>query len=210
MLKDARFQASAAKEGTFIAGYTVIADVGSTLIKLLRDQMTPEPVAQPELIGMASPADKGDLSLSLYLFNIKENGESRRTQMQPLGTGELQYPPLAINLHYLLTAHSAADMQSRTLDEHRMLGRALQLLHDHAVIRGPLLQGGLAESGEEIQIAVESIASDTLTGFWNFGDAPYKMSLVLRVGPVFLDSTRTRKASRVIEREIRLQDKDDN
>lgn len=192
---------------TGIGDYSVIADVGQTLIGLLRDKMTPEPIPQPELIGMASPADKGDLALSLYLYSIKENGESRRTSMVDKGGGNLQYPPLSLDLFYLLTAHSNADPQFRVLDEQRIMGKALQVLYDHSILRGANLKGALAAGNEEIRVAMESLSADQLTGFWKFGDAPYKLTVGYRVGPVLLDSTRVKTVARVVEREIQFKDK---
>src|SRR5690606_37200960 len=94
-----------------VGNHNVIADVGLGLLSLLREKMTPNPVPQPELIGIAPPDEKGDLVLSLYLYNIRENGESRKTQMQNRGNGELQYPPMALDLYFLLTAHSTAEVK---------------------------------------------------------------------------------------------------
>lgn len=48
-----------------IGDYSVIADVSASLVKLLRENMTPDPIPQPEMIGLASPVDKG---ISTYLF----------------------------------------------------------------------------------------------------------------------------------------------
>ncbi len=169
--------------------------------------MTPEPVAQPELIGMASPADKGDFVLTLYLYRVSENGESRRNEPLPRGNGMLQHPPMAVDLHYILTAYSNADLQSRTLDEHRIIGRALQIMYDHAIVRTPYLQGSLADSGEELRVALEPLSADALSGMWNFGETPYRLTVPIRVGPVLIDSTRIKSATRVVERHIRLEDK---
>ncbi|WP_256256137.1 DUF4255 domain-containing protein [Paenibacillus sp. BC26] len=193
--------------GIVIGTYSAIADAGASLLKLLRENMTPEPVAQSELIGMASPADKGDLVLSLYLYRITENSEARRNEMQARGSGMLQFPPMAVDLHYILTPYSSADLHSRTLDEHVIIGRAMQVLHDHAIVRGGYLQGSLAESNEELRVVVESLPVDILTGLWNFGDMPYKMSLPIRVGPVNVDSTRLKSTTRVVERHIKLEEK---
>lgn len=194
------------KGGTVIGGYTVIADVGASLLKLLRDQLSPDPVPRPDLIGMASPVDKGDFVLSLYLCSIRENGEARRNEMQPVG-GVLRYPPLAVDLHYLLTAHSTADLHTRTLDEHRVLGRVMQVLYDNSVLRSPYLEGTLSENNEELRVTAESLSTDQLTQLWQFGDNPYKLSLAYRVGPVLLESNRVKPGPRVLERNITLRDK---
>jgi hypothetical protein len=192
--------------GAVIGGYTVIADVGASLLKLLREQLSPDPVPRPDLIGMASPVDKGDFVLSLYLCSIRENGEARRNEMQPQG-GELRYPSLAVDLHYLLTAHSTADLHTRTLDEHRVLGRVMQVLYDNSVIRNPYLEGTLSENNEELRITAENLATEQLSQLWQFGDIPYKLSLAYRVGPILLESNRVKPGPRVVQRSITLRDK---
>lgn len=201
-----RFLPETRGRGRPIGSYTVIADVGASLLKLLREHLSPDPVPRPDLIGMASPVDKGDFTLSIYLCSIRENGEARRTEMIPQG-GILRYPPLAVDLHYLLTAHSTADLHTRTLDEQRILGKAMQALYDNSVIRSPYLEGTLSENNEEIRITAENYTTEQMTQVWQFGDNPYKLSLPYRVGPVLLDSDRVRPGPRVVERRITLQDK---
>ncbi|CAM4472925.1 hypothetical protein FHS16_004315 [Paenibacillus endophyticus] len=189
-----------------MGGYTVIADLGASLLRLLRDHLTPDPVPRPDLIGMASPRDAGDLALSLFLYNVKENGESRRTGMIDRG-GVLQYPPQALDFYFIMTAHSNADRLTRSLDEHRILGRAMQVLYDNGVLSGPYLEGTLAEVGSPIRLALMSLEGDELMKLWQFGDMPYKLSVVYRVGPVMLDSNRVKSVSRVVERHIVLEEK---
>ncbi|MFX3632984.1 MAG: DUF4255 domain-containing protein [Candidatus Pristimantibacillus sp.] len=189
-----------------MAGYTAVADLGASLLRLLRSNMTPDPVPRPDMIGIASPRDAGDLALSLFLFNVKENGEARRTSMQDRG-GVLQYPPQALDLYYLVTAHSNADRLTRSLDEHRILGRVMQVLYDNSVIRAPYLEGSLAESGETLRISHIGMEGEEMLKLWQFGDLPYKLSVVYRIGPVLLDSTRSKTVSRVVERHIVLEDK---
>ncbi|MDB5053996.1 MAG: hypothetical protein JWM44_2046 [Bacilli bacterium] len=186
---------------TEIGQYTVIADVGMSLIQLLRENMVPEPVLQPEFIGLSSPIDKGDLSLSLFLYQIKESAD-RQTQMLSRGAGTLQFPPMTVELYYLLTAHSAAELQTRTLDEHRILGRALQVLYDHSILKNSALQGSLADTNEELRIVMESLPLDTMLTL--FPNIPYKLSVCFSVGPVYIDSTRVKATKRVIERDISI------
>lgn len=189
-----------------MGGYTVIADLEASLLRLLRDHLTPDPVPRPDLIGMASPRDAGDLALSLFLFNVKENGEARRTGMVDRG-GVLQYPPQALDFYFMMTAHSNADRLTKSLDEHRILGRAMQVLYDNAVLSGPYLEGTLAESGSAIRLTLMSMEGEELMKLWQFGDLPYKLSVVYRVGPVMLDSNRVKAVSRVVERHIVLEEK---
>jgi hypothetical protein len=184
-----------------IGQYTVIADVGTTILQLLRDNMVNEPIQQPEFIGLSHPNDKGDLSLSLFLYTIKESAD-RQTQMVSRGSSTLQFPPMTVELFYLLTAHSAAELQTRALDEQRILGRALQVLYDNSIIQGQALQGSLADSNEELRIVMENLPLDTLISL--FPNSPYKLSVCFSVGPVYIDSTRMKSTKRVIERDISI------
>lgn len=187
-----------------MADYTVIADVSRTLIQLFRDHLVPEPVLQPELIGLASPADKGDLVLSLFLYNIEENGLNRQAFMTPRGNNGLQHPPLAVDLHYLITAHSNAEVATRALDEHSILGRAVQVLYDNATLKGSVLQGSLGYSDEELRVVFEPINMDTMVSLFP-SNSPYKLSFSFTVGPVYIDSERVRPMRRVTTAEPKLE-----
>ncbi|OPY58511.1 MAG: hypothetical protein A4E56_03383 [Pelotomaculum sp. PtaU1.Bin065] len=188
-----------------IGGYTVIADVGNTLVKLLRDQMTPEPIPKAEMIGLCSPADKGDFRLTLFLYCLEEIGEYSYPEMRSVGPGIWQYPPLSLNLYYMMTAYSTADLHSRSLDEHRILGRAVQVFYDHGILRDSTLQGTLFEASEEIKIVRNNLSVEQITEIWNrFTDVPFKLSVSYKVGPVDLDSTRFKKTKRVMEVEVNI------
>lgn len=167
--------------------------------------MTPDPIPQPELIGLGSPVDKGDFYLSLFLYSVRESGDNRRTRMVARGTGEIQFPPMTVDLHYLLTVQSPAELQSRALDEHRILGRTMQVLYDHSVLRGSAVVGTLAERGEEVRIVQESIPGEAMLNMWNFADTPYRLSVSYAVGPIMIESTRIKTTKRVLESDVSIQ-----
>lgn len=181
----------------------MVADVSRSLVQLLIEKMVPEPIAQPEYIGLAPPTDKGDLQLSLFLYSITENGDFRQTRLISRGTDQLQYPPMTVNLRYMITAHSTAELQNRALDEQRILGRAMQVFYDHSILRNPYLQGTLAEQDEELRIVLEDLNLDAAINL--FPNTSYKCSVGYMVGPVHLDSTRVQTTKRVLEKNIHLQ-----
>ncbi|CAN7250886.1 DUF4255 domain-containing protein [Paenibacillus sp. LjRoot56] len=190
---------------TLIGNYSVIADVSASLVKLLRENMTPDPIPQPEMIGLASPVDKGDFYLSLYLYNVRESGNNRQTHMIARGTNEIQFPPMVVDLSYLVTVQSPAELSSRALDEHRILGRAMQVFYDHSILRGSMTVGTLAEQDEEVRIIMDPFKGESLMNMWNFSDTPYRLSVAYTVGPVHIDSTRIRTTKRVSETDFRIQ-----
>ncbi len=187
-----------------MATYSVITDVGLSLVKVLREALVPELIAHPDGVGLAHPSEKGDMNLSLYLYEIQENTDFRNNDLIDQG-GTLRYPSMALDLTYLITAHSASDVLSRAIDEHRIIGRTLQVLHDHTILRGEDLEGSLAGTNESFRIVKEDIALETAISL--FPSMPYKLSLSYKVGPVFIDSTRTKPTKRVRERQVKLKQK---
>lgn len=187
-------------------GYSIIADAGASLLRLLRDSLVPDMVSDPLSIALASPHEAGDLALTLFLFNVKENGEARRTGMQDMG-GVLQYPPQALDLYYMMTAHARGSIGTKTMDEHRILGRAMQILHDNAMLRPPYLEGALAESGAPLRLSLVSMEGEDLVKLWPAREPTYKLSAVYKAGPVMLQSNRTKPVTRVTERHVVMKEK---
>lgn len=182
----------------------MIADIGLSLVKVLREALVPDLVPHPDGVGLAHPNDKGDMNLSIWLFEIKENTEFRTSDMIDQGD-VVRYPPIALDLTYLITAHSSSDVLTRAIDEHRIIGKTMQVLHDHNILRGDDLVGSLAGTGGSYRIAKEELPMETAVSL--FPNTPYKLSLCYKVGPVYLDSTRTRPVSRVRERVVRTRQK---
>lgn len=185
-----------------IADYSVIADIGLSLVKVLRAALVPELVSQPDGVGLGNPADRGDMNVTVYLYEIKENTDVRSQDMVDMGD-RMRYPGVALDLFYIVTAHSTSDILTRGIDEQRMLGKIIQLLHDHPMLAGDDLEGALTDSTNTYRISKEQLPLETLVSL--FPNQPYKLSLGYKVGPVTIDSTRTRSVSRVSERQFKTK-----
>ncbi len=160
--------------------------------------MTPEPIATPDLIGLASPMERGNYVLNLFLYQVKESQEARRTEMINRSTDTQQYPPMVLSLHFLLTVQSNSDVVTKAIDDQRIIGRAMQVLYDHSIVDRESLQGSLADTDAEIRINLEDLPLERMQAF--FPNAPYKLSLCYTVGPIYVGSTRTKSVKRVKER----------
>lgn len=170
-----------------MSDFQVIADTGKTLIKLLRESLTPEPIPKPEMIELCAPYEESDCRLSVHLYSILENGLSRDSSSR-----------LSLNLNYLLTARSKAELKSRAYDESYILGKAMQTMSLNPILRGSALVGTLAENSEELKIILQSLSPDEMSKIWAFPNAPYKLSVAYMVGPVYIDPVNTMTANRVI------------
>jgi hypothetical protein len=188
-----------------LGNYLALADVGNSIVKLLRENMVPEPVSKPEFIGLCSPAEKSDFQLTLHLYSIVENGEFRPVSMVNAGENKLRFPPMSLTLFYLLTAHSSADVKSRANDEQRILGRAIQVLNDNRVLDGSKLIGTLADNNEALEVVFERTTHEEMLKLWSFPSVPYKLSVIYKVSPVFIESTKVREVKRVIDAEITVR-----
>ena len=59
--------------------YTVIADVGKSIIDLLKDKLVPEPVSKPDTIGICDPKERGSFVVGIHPYNFKENSDPMET-----------------------------------------------------------------------------------------------------------------------------------
>ncbi|WP_298685462.1 DUF4255 domain-containing protein [uncultured Methanomethylovorans sp.] len=189
-----------------MSDHRAIADVGETLIELLKDNM--KDLIPADSIILASPGEidsKDNVRLSLFLYQILENAHLKNQEMQVPDPAKVMFPPQILELYYMLTSHVSSGEQDKTekaLEEHRVLGRALQVLHDNSILSGSLLKGSLDRS-DELHIALTSPTLDDLTKIWTtFAGRPFRPSVCYVVTPVRIDSTRTMSVQRVITKEM--------
>lgn len=182
-----------------MGNYTVIADVGQTLVKLLQEQVSPEPVPSRDQIGLCSPSDRGNLVLGLYLYGIRENREIRANEMRSEGLSSQRYPSLYLTLSYMITAYSKADVKFRSMENQRILGKVIETMHDHAVLGTDLLSPENRGSGLELHIEMIHPNMEEQRRVWNGSEQSLPLSVYYEVSPVELESTRTRRIQRVVD-----------
>jgi len=107
-----------------MADYTALMEAGSALVELLRDHLTPEPVANRELISLCSPHEAENNQLTLYLYHIEEDTQGVQSGYFQVDRDTERIRPSRYNLRYLVTAHSKAPAQLREADKHRLIGAA--------------------------------------------------------------------------------------
>lgn len=160
-----------------MANYSAIAEAGASMIEVLRDNLCPEPIISPDMIGLCSPAETDDLQLGLHLYSIKQNREYRRD-------GD---PLLNLTLYYLLTAYSDADIQERAYDESYILGAAIQTLNENSTLGSAYLQGSLGSDGTDVRIDLHYLTPEEMQKIWIFPNVPYRTSVAYMVYPIIID-----------------------
>lgn len=164
-------------------------------------------------ISLSSPKEIeqegiGSVRLSLFLYQIVENAYTKNRPMRNLGTGEVSYPPLSLNLYYLVTPYASENQEIKVWDMHTVLGKAMQAFYDNSVLKGPNLLDVLKEVQledyyqkiEHICITLKSLSLDDLTKIWNSLDTPMNLSVGYEVRVIMIESERKKTVSRIVEK----------
>jgi hypothetical protein len=191
-----------------------ITAVSLTLQSLL-DQEFNAPIRlapDPEVVGTrvsVRPPDKArdgfnGNQVNLFLFQTSLNAALRNMDM-PLQTrpGERGWPPLALNLSYMITAYGK-DSQDLDLFSHRLLGRAMSVLHDNPILSPTQIRAAtevnlpdsdLHEQIEHVRITQASLSVEELSRLWATFQTQYRISAIYYVAVVLVESTRRAKAA---------------
>ena len=176
-----------------MADFSIISDVSNEVLKLLRENICPELIQSPESIALAAPTDKNaDFQLGLYLYDIQELREYQQQDMIRLRGNMTQYPPKPLTLYFALYMNTKSQLMSNVENEQRILGRAIQVLMDHAI---------LYDTGEDedtsASITLLPLSYEEKTKIWS-----YQLGIYFSVSPVLLSSRRIRSFRRVVAAEF--------
>jgi hypothetical protein len=124
-----------------------------------------------EVLVSAQPPDriKADATersqLNLFMYHVVPNAAWRNVELPSRDASgrSIRNPPLALDLHYMLTAYSPVDFHAEIL-----LGYAMQLLHETPVLTKPLIRKSLqpahdvTATGETLPPAMSMLSSSDL------------------------------------------------
>ena len=185
-----------------------IMETDTALLNLLRENLVPDVVQNPDAIGLCSPDEKGDMLLGLHLYDIRENEEIRINEMVNLDVSKQKYPSVYVTLCYMITAYSSADVKFRAGEDHKILNKVLQVLNDHALLDADTLTPTAKAQEMNLRIHIANLTLEEKQRLWNFPNHPYRASLFYRIAPVEVESGRLREVKRVVDVEFRVDEKD--
>ena len=151
-------------------------------------------------IGAAQP-DR----INLFLFQATENPGWRNFGLPSrAGNGDrISNPPLALNLHYLLTAYGSGDFHAEAL-----LGHAMFVLHEMPVLTreairaaipvpppvtlpNGLTAANLADQIELIKITPQAMSVEEISKIWSALHSQYRPTAVYQASVVLIESERS-------------------
>lgn len=153
--------------------------------------------------------------LNVFLHQVTPNAAMRNRDLpsRSRNGNRLSNPPLALDLHYLVTAYGVVDLQAEVL-----LGYAMQLLHEtpiltrdairtalnppNAPIDGAMLPSvyealrasDLAEQYEQIKITPTPMNTEEMSKLWSAIQAHYRPTAAYQVSVALIESTRSARA----------------
>jgi hypothetical protein len=183
-----------------VSNSLAIAAVTATLRNLLTTSFSADADLADTTVT-ALPADKARTTASnqinLFLYQATLNAAWRNQDMPGrVLKGETGRPPIALDLHYLLTVYGRNDDE---VFGQEVLGKAIGVLNDNAILGVDDIQGALANNDlyaqvERIRVTPQTLSVDDMSRLWTIFGAQYRLSAVYQASVVLIDDrgpTRT-------------------
>src|SRR6185436_4915758 len=126
--------------------------------------------------------------ISLWLYRIERDEQTLNMPPRRSSRDRVLHEPLPLKLHYLVVP--VVDVTQRPdapeLEQH-IMGAVMQVLHDHAILRGTDLKGDLAGSSEEFHVRLESLDLDQMSRMWEALGHSFQLCISYEVSVVAVD-----------------------
>jgi hypothetical protein len=170
-----------------VASADVVRDMGRTLLYLLRAGI-PSSMVEPGNIKLATPDEfeqnPAKPHITLFLYRVTICNEVRNSPHRTLADGRVTRPLLPLELRYLITPWA-----SDTADEHRILGRIIQVLYDKAELGSADLQDTSWSKDDSVQLIFESLPPEDHYRIWDTTEIPYRLSLTYMCRVIGIEPT---------------------
>ncbi|BED92841.1 MAG: DUF4255 domain-containing protein [Candidatus Paraimprobicoccus trichonymphae] len=170
-----------------MAKYTIISDIEASILNILRDKLVPMPIDSSESIGICEPSERGDYIVGIHSYDMKEIKSSDEPKTV-LPDGNLKDPPMSIELYYMVSVNSKAELEAKAKEEAIIIGKIMQIFKDNPVIpKNYILNSGNEEIGD-IAVTSLTLSTEEKAKIWAMFDDAHKISAFYMIGPVLIDS----------------------
>jgi len=150
--------------------------------------------------------------VNLFLYHTVPNAAWRNMDIPwKVKPGETGQTPLPLVLYYLVTVFYGDDEDgvdtttdaNRILGGHRLLGRAMSLLHDHPLLDMVAINGVLPpddllahpyDQVEKVRITPQPLSLEEMYKLWGGFQTEYRLSAAYEASVVLIESTRPGKS----------------
>ena len=198
-----------------------VSAAGLTLQALLADRVEhPNGNSSPVPVTLGFPGPDRDPQgvvvdeprINLFLYQVVENCFLQNQEIPGHGhPAAYGHPPLSLDLRFLLTAFGNQD-SGVFFDEtpaHLLLGSAMQVLHDNAIITGSLvtrrpptgrliLDPALRDEFESLKVTIHPLGLEDLSNIWTALELSYRLTVAYEVSVVQIESDQPRRRPRPV------------
>lgn len=161
----------------------------------------------PDTIKLDAPDDPPQLNIFLHQVTFNTGWSNRELPSRSANGDRLTNAPLALDLHYLITAYGRSDFQAEIL-----LGYAMHLLHERPVLDRPAIRraldpspldvsmlpptfqvlaaADLADQVEAIRITPAMMPVDEMSKIWTAIQSHYRPSAAYQVSVVLIEAKK--------------------
>lgn len=185
-----------------MSDYRVLQDISLHIRGLLFDGLAGDDEVGSSFtsennISLDSPADLADANsdalISWYLYQVLPNAHMNNQDMVPIRNDQQQFPPVSLDLSFLLTPMSNSPQEDLVI-----LGHAIQILAANSIVRANFLNSDLRPMRPEVRITTNPVNLEELTRIWSAFNEPYRLSVCYQVQTVSIDSSRVPLEQRAV------------
>jgi hypothetical protein len=172
------------------------------------DMAKPVTVGPPDLVVTGS---EEPVQLNLFMYYASQNPAFRNMCLPSVDSqgNKLSNPPLALNLHYLVSAYGKNEFDAEII-----LGWAMQVFHENPIYSQSaignllaemsgssapevilLIQTTLASQVESIKVTPESLSNEEIARLWMAFQTHYRTTTSYQVTVVLIQDTSTVKSN---------------
>ena len=190
-----------------MSNFMAVAAVSTTLQSILFNSITADADLNDATVTLL-PLDKArgnnnNNQLNLFLYQVGRNAAwSNREMPSQAKPGETGFPPLPLNLYYLVTAFGRDNDVAQPFG-HELLTKAMITLHDHMLLSpdeirtataATLPRSDLHRQVERIRITFQPLGLDELSKLWTGFAMQLRLSAAYEVAVVLVESTQAVRA----------------
>lgn len=133
--------------------------------------------------------DRTGEGLSVWLYRVIRDEERLNAPPFRRDFTSLERAPLPVRLHYLITPIvNTTNAVAGPETEQVILGKVMQILHDHPTFRGADLQDDYIGTEVELNVRLESLNLEEITRVWDALEGSYQLSISYEVSVVNIES----------------------
>jgi hypothetical protein len=180
--------------------------VTKTLVEVIKRAINASPAKPSGTINVTSlPPDRLedlDNAVGMYLYHFVEDAAYKNEVWPHRPATPIRHSPIALDLYYVLSAHTKGLESEGPYREQTLLGLATKALHDFPIIkRDTRVAGGLvmptvmADDDNKIRVTLRHVPANEAVSFWTAGSKPLRLCAYYEVSVVLIEPEEPKRAT---------------